>query len=41
VYGMPKEAARIGAAQHIVSLDDMADWMLNAARKPLAAMGDA
>jgi two-component system chemotaxis response regulator CheB len=41
VYGMPKEAARIGAAQHIVSLEDMADWMMSAARKPVTAMGDA
>jgi two-component system, chemotaxis family, protein-glutamate methylesterase/glutaminase len=39
VYGMPKEAARIGAAQHIVSLDDMPDWLMNAARSPVAVVG--
>jgi two-component system chemotaxis response regulator CheB len=39
VYGMPKEAARIGAAQHIVSLDDMPDWLMNAARAPVAVVG--
>ncbi len=38
VYGMPKEAARIGAAQHIVSLDDMPDWLMNAARTPVAVV---
>ncbi len=39
VYGMPKEAARIGAAQHIVSLEDMPDWLMNAARAPVAVVG--
>jgi two-component system chemotaxis response regulator CheB len=39
VFGMPKEAARIGAAQHIVSLDDMPDWLMNAARAPVAVVG--
>jgi two-component system, chemotaxis family, protein-glutamate methylesterase/glutaminase len=39
VYGMPKEAARIGAAQHIVSLDDLPDWLMNAARAPVAVVG--
>ncbi len=41
VYGMPKEAARMGAAQHIVSLDDMPDWLMAAARQPVATAGGA
>jgi two-component system, chemotaxis family, protein-glutamate methylesterase/glutaminase len=39
VYGMPKEAARIGAAQHIVSLNDLPDWLMTAARAPVTVMG--
>jgi two-component system chemotaxis response regulator CheB len=39
VYGMPKEAARLGGAQHVVSLDDMPDWLMSAARQPVAATG--
>ena len=28
VYGMPKEAAKLGAANHILSLDDIAPFLL-------------
>lgn len=28
VYGMPKEAAKLGAAKDIISLDDMASYLV-------------
>ncbi len=37
VYGMPKEAVKLGAAQHVVALDDMPEWLMTAARASLAA----
>ncbi len=37
VYGMPKEAARMGAAEHIVSLQNMPNWLLSTARTPWQA----
>jgi two-component system, chemotaxis family, protein-glutamate methylesterase/glutaminase len=37
VFGMPAEAIRLGAADDIVSLGDVPDWMLHAARQPLRA----
>ncbi|MEY4763648.1 MAG: hypothetical protein RI907_321 [Pseudomonadota bacterium] len=37
VYGMPKEAVKLGAAQHIVSLDDMPEWLMSAARQSVSA----
>lgn len=39
VYGMPKEAVRLGAARHIVSLDDLPDWLLSAARSAVPEAG--
>lgn len=35
VFGMPAEAIRLGAADDIVSLDEVPDWMLHVARLPL------
>lgn len=35
VYGMPREAVRIGAAQHVVSLEDMPNWLMTAAAAPV------
>lgn len=35
VFGMPKEAIRHGGAQHVVTLDDMPDWLMNASAAPL------
>ncbi len=32
VFGMPREAARIGAAQHVVGLDQMAGWLQRVSR---------
>lgn len=37
VYGMPKEAVKIGAAQHIVALEDIPEWLMTAARASLVA----
>ncbi|MBL8332094.1 MAG: chemotaxis response regulator protein-glutamate methylesterase [Rubrivivax sp.] len=35
VYGMPREAVRLGAARDVVPLDEMAAWILRAATEPL------
>ncbi len=35
VFGMPKEAIKLGAADDVVSLHDMADWMQRTVNKPL------
>jgi two-component system chemotaxis response regulator CheB len=35
VYGMPKEAVRQGGVQQVVSLEDMPNWLMSAARAPL------
>ena len=35
VYGMPAAAARLGAADHIVPLDDLSEWIRHALTLPL------
>ncbi len=37
VFGMPQEAIKLGAADDVVPLHNMAAWMLHAAHKPLKA----
>lgn len=36
VFGMPKEAIRLGGAQQVVTLDDMPEWLMSAATAPVA-----
>ena len=36
VFGMPREAIRLGAAQHVVTLEDMPQWLMTAAAAPVA-----
>jgi two-component system chemotaxis response regulator CheB len=36
VFGMPREAIRLGGAQHVVTLDDMPSWLMSAAAAPVA-----
>jgi two-component system chemotaxis response regulator CheB len=36
VYGMPKEAVKHGGVQQVVSLEDMPNWLMSAARSPVA-----
>lgn len=36
VFGMPREAIRLGGAQDVVTLDDLPRWMMAAASAPLA-----
>ena len=38
VYGMPKEAIRLGAARDVVSLGDVSNWILAAAAEPALAV---
>jgi two-component system chemotaxis response regulator CheB len=35
VFGMPREAIKLGAADDVVALDDIAQWMVNAASRPV------
>jgi len=35
VYGMPKEAIKLGAAEDVVNLNDIAAWLQNTAAKPV------
>jgi two-component system chemotaxis response regulator CheB len=34
VYGMPREAVKLGAAQDVVGLHDIPDWLMRAAHAP-------
>jgi len=38
VFGMPAEAIRLGAADDVVGLHDIAAWIVHASRQPLAAV---
>jgi len=35
VFGMPREAIRLGAAEHVVSLSDLPNWLIRVARTPV------
>jgi two-component system, chemotaxis family, protein-glutamate methylesterase/glutaminase len=35
VYGMPKEAVKLGAADEVISLHDVAPWLMHQANQPL------
>jgi two-component system chemotaxis response regulator CheB len=37
VFGMPKEAIRLGAVRDVLHLEDIASWLLAAAAEPVAA----
>ncbi|MFY7942554.1 MAG: chemotaxis protein CheB, partial [Burkholderiaceae bacterium] len=35
VFGMPKEAIKLGAADDVISLHDVAPWLMHQANQPL------
>jgi two-component system chemotaxis response regulator CheB len=37
VYGMPREAVKQGSAEHVVTLDDMPNWLMRVARAPVSS----